>query len=251
MSPTPHGHRQKLGAWRLATPLVFGCAGLIFVVSAQVSDGTDLRPGRNESLAGLVKSESDQYQAIQERAADLTRDVDRLSGQVQDKGVRRARTEATRLEGPAGFDEVRGSGITVTLADAPAEVRESSDENINLLIVHQQDIQAVVNAMWRSGAEAITIQGQRLISTTGIKCAGNSVELQGIPYPQPFVIQAVGDPDRLQAGIDADAYLSLYRSQAADPSVAIGWEMEQTDHVVAPAYEGLRRLVHATPLTES
>lgn len=221
---------------------------MIFVVSAQSSDGLDLRPGRTQSLAELVQNESDQYQRIRDRAAEMSRDVDRLSGQVDDTGVRRARREATELEGPAGFSEVEGEGLTVVLADAPLEVREESDENINLLIVHQQDIQAVVNAMWRSGAEAITIQGQRLISTTGIKCAGNSVELQGVPYPQPFVIQAVGDPDRLQAGIDSDAYVSLYRSQAADPSVAIGWEMEQTEHVVAPAYDGVRRLTHATPL---
>ncbi|WP_235735682.1 DUF881 domain-containing protein [Nocardioides alcanivorans] len=250
MSPVPHGHRQKKGGWRFATPVAFGCAGMIFVASAISSDGIDLRPGRNESLASLVQSESDQYQAIQDRAATLSRDVDRLSGQVDDKGVRRARNQATRLEGPAGFEQVSGQGITVTLADAPSDVREESDENINLLIVHQQDIQAVVNAMWRSGAEAITIQGQRLISTTGIKCAGNSVELQGIPYPQPFVIQAVGDPERIQAGIDSDAYLNLYRSQAADPAVQIGWELQQDEHVVAPptrVYAASPTPAHSTP----
>lgn len=251
MTSPPRAHRQKPGVWRLLTPLAFGCAGMIFVVSALSSDGTDLRPGRTESLADLVRSESEQYQQIQDRAAQISRDVDRLTGLVEDRGVRRARTEATELEGPAGFEEVSGEGLTVVLSDAPEEVRESSEENINLLIVHQQDIQAVVNAMWRSGAEAITIQGQRLVSTTGIKCAGNSVELQGIPYPQPFVIEAVGDADALEAGIESDAYLSLYRSQAADPSVAIGWEMERAEHVTAPAYEGVRSLTHATPLAES
>ncbi len=251
MSPTSHDHRQKLPGWRWATPVAFGCAGLLFVASAHSSDGTDLRPGRNDNLASLVKSESSQLQQIQDRAADLSRDVDDLSAQVQDKGVRRARTTAASLEGPAGFREVAGAGITVTLADAPRSVREESDEDIDLLVVHQQDIQAVVNAMWRAGAEAITIQGQRLISTTGIKCAGNSVELQGIPYPQPFVIQAVGDPDRLQAAIDADAYLTLYRSQSADPDISIGWQMAHDLHVVAPAYEGLRTLTHAVPLAES
>src|SRR5690606_33258392 len=116
-------------------PLAFGCAGLIFVVSAQSSDGTDLRPGRTDSLAGLVQSESEQHQAIQDRAAQISRDVDRLTGQVDDRGVRRARNEATKLEGPAGFDAVDGEGLTVVLSDAPEEVRESSEENINLLIV--------------------------------------------------------------------------------------------------------------------
>ncbi|WP_343994723.1 DUF881 domain-containing protein [Nocardioides dubius] len=248
MTASNHGHRRKMRKWRIATPLVFGCAGMLFWSSANSSDGTDLRPGRNDDLASLVRSESKQYQQLEDRAAELNRDVDRLTGLVQDRSVRTERRKAERLAGPAGFGHVQGSGLRVVLSDSPSEVRETSDENINLLIVHQQDIQAVVNAMWRSGARAITVQGQRLVSTTGIKCAGNSVELQGIPYPQPFVIEAVGDPDVLEAGIDGDPYLSYYRSQAADPSIAIGWEMDQSERVVAPAYSGLRALEYATAL---
>ena len=69
----------------------------------------------------------------------------------------------------------------------------STDETRDPLdvVVHQQDIQAVVNAMWRAGAEAVTIQGQRVISTTGIKCDGNLVSLHGVPYYPPYEI--VGD----------------------------------------------------------
>ncbi|WP_413655614.1 DUF881 domain-containing protein [Nocardioides sp. Bht2] len=248
MTARDHGHRRKMRKWRIATPLVFGCAGMLFWSSANSSDGTDLRPGRNDDLASLVRSESKQYQALEDRAAALNRDVDRLTGQVQDRSVRTERRKAAVLAGPAGFGHVEGGGLRVVLSDSPAEVRESSDENINLLIVHQQDIQAVVNAMWRAGAEAITVQGQRLVSTTGIKCAGNSVELQGIPYPQPFVIEAVGDPTALQAGVDADPYLTYYRSQSVDPAIAIGWEMNQSSDVVAPAYNGLRTLQYATAL---
>ena len=77
----------------------------------------------------------------------------------------------------------------------------------------------MVNAMWDAGAEAITIQGQRVISTTGIKCAGNSVELHGIPYPQPYVIRAVGDPTTLQERLDSDPYVLGYRRDAAEPEV--------------------------------
>ena len=71
--------------------------------------------------------------------------------------------------------------------------------------MHQQDIQAVVNAMWAGGATAVTIEGQRVITTTGIKCEGNAVQLQGVPYPQPYEIQAVGDPDAIEAALDADS----------------------------------------------
>ncbi len=251
MPTNSHRNHPIRARWRWVTPAVFAVAGLLLVASARSSDGTDLRPGRNDDLASLVRSEAAQQQEVEDRAAEMTRNVDRLSGLVNDSTVKEARAQANLLEGPAGFHEVSGAGLTVVLSDAPEEVREESDENINLLIVHQQDIQAVVNAMWKAGAEAITIQGQRLISTTGIKCAGNSVELQGIPYPQPFVIQAVGDPAALQAGIDSDAYLDFYRTQSVDPDIAIGWEMATTDSVRAPAYSGLRTLQHAVPLSDT
>ena len=92
--------------------------------------------------------------------------------------------------------------------------------------MHQQDIQAVVNALWKGGAEAVTIQGQRVISTTGIKCEGNSVLLQGVPYPQPYVIEGVGDMGELTTAIAEDPYLQVYREQADDPDIAVGWDLD-------------------------
>ncbi len=118
----------------------------------------------------------------------------------------------------------------------------------NLLVVHQQDVQAVVNALWRGGATAVTIQGQRVVSTTGIKCSGSTIQLQGVPYPQPFVIEAVGNVADLMGSIDSDSYVTTYRQQAADPNIAIGWSMAARPRITAPAYAGLRDLTYARPL---
>ena len=94
-----------------------------------------------------------------------------------------------------------GPTVSVTLDDAPSSVA-ANGVDADLLVVHQQDIQAVVNALWSGGAEAMTIQGQRVISTTGIKCVGNTVVLHGVPYAPPYVISAIGDQDRLEAALD-------------------------------------------------
>jgi uncharacterized protein YlxW (UPF0749 family) len=115
-------------------------------------------------------------------------------------------------------------------------------------VVHQQDIQAVVNALWKGGAEAVTIAGQRIISTTGIKCEGNQVLLQGLPYPQPYVIEGIGDPGALTTAIATDRYLQVYREQANDPDIAVGWDFEPLDELTAPAYVGLLGLSFARPL---
>jgi len=117
--------------------------------------------------------------------------------------------------------------------------------------VHQQDIQAVVNAMWKGGAVAVTIQGQRVVSTTGIRCIGNSVQLQGVPYSQPYRISAVGDVGALTAAIADDPYLQVYRADAADPDINVGWDEDVEDNLTAPAYNGLTDLQYAQALPNS
>lgn len=243
--PTHQPVRRR--RWRLGTPLALAASGALFVVSATNSDGTDLRGGRTTDLAGLVRVESQHLGELEDRAGRLNAEIDRLSGEIEDAQVSRARERAEQARGPAGLEPVSGPGVTVTLEDAPAELREDA-EKINDLVVHEQDITAVVNAMWDGGAEAVTVQGRRVISTTSFKCSGNSVEVNGRYYAQPFVITAVGDVDRIRDRIDADRYLTFYRIQAATESVQIGWDMEEEEHVTAPAYDGLLDLGYAEPI---
>jgi len=106
----------------------------------------------------------------------------------------------------------------------------------------------VVNALWKGGATAVTIQGQRVVSTTGIRCEGNSVQLHGVPYPQPYVIEAVGDQGALLAAIESDAYIDAYREDALDPTISVGWDLDLDGLLVAPAYEGLLDLNYASPI---
>ena len=94
--------------------------------------------------------------------------------------------------------------------DAPDSVR-AEGVDADLLVVHQQDIQAVVNALWSGGAEAMTIQGQRVIATTGIKCVGNTVVLHGVPYAPPYVISAIGEPAGCAPPWPSSPALQIYR----------------------------------------
>jgi uncharacterized protein YlxW (UPF0749 family) len=222
--------------------------GSLFVVSAQNSQGTDLRPGRYTDLATLAGSEARDYAGLRARVRDLNADIDRLTSSVSDRQVDRYQRRIQELSDPAGLVPRSGPGVTVTLADAPDDVIASADVDVNFLVVHQQDIQAVVNAMWKAGAQAVTVQGQRVVSTTGIKCEGPVVQLQGVPYPQPYRISAVGDPAALRAAIETDDYLRVYREQADDPTIAVGWDLDIADDLTAPAYDGLLNLSYATPL---
>ncbi len=240
---------RRRGAWRLGTPAVVLACGALFVVSAVNSDGTDLRPGRYTDLASLVQDEADQYARLKEQVTDLNAQVQTLSASLSDRDVNRFRRKIEDLKDPAGLEPRSGPGLTITLSDAPEDVINSTTGNVNLLLVHQQDIQAVVNALWEGGATAVTVEGQRIVSTTGIKCEGNAVQLQGEPYPQPYEIQAVGDQASLLAAVESDPYLQAYREQAADPAISVGWSLELEPLVTAPAYDGLLDLNFAVPLS--
>ncbi|QDH10564.1 DUF881 domain-containing protein [Nocardioides dongxiaopingii] len=248
---TPAGRSR--GPWRIGTPVVVLLSGVLFVASATTSGGTDLRPGRYTDLASLTQSESESYEALQAEAASLRTEVEALTNDIDDVRVRREHRVAEELKGPAGLEAVSGEGLRIVLSDAPDDAFEDAlrepdpEARLQRLVVHQQDIQAVVNALWAGGARAVTIQGQRVVTTTGIRCTGSTVQLQGVPYPEPYEIEAVGDPQTLQAAIDADQDVTDFRVDAASPDIGIGWELDQEPEVDAPAYEGLITMDSARP----
>lgn len=237
--------------WRYGTPAVLILCGALFAISAEASGGTDLRPGRNADLADLVGEERRDERDLRSQLVQLEEEVSELSRQTEaktgDRNLKRTLKQIEKLNDPAGRTPKQGEGVTITLSDAPEDVINRSDENVNVMLVHQQDIQAAVNALWRGGAEAVTVQGQRIVTTTGIKCEGNAVQLQGVPYSQPYIIQGIGDIDRLRTAVDNDEYLTHYRNQSTNPDIQIGWDMDESPSIYAPAYDGLRTFNYARP----
>jgi uncharacterized protein YlxW (UPF0749 family) len=72
-----------------------------------------------------------------------------------------------------------------------------------------------------------------------------------VPYGQPYVISAVGDQASMLSAIDRDPFLAVYRSDAANPDVNVGWSLTTSDRIVAPAYDGLVGLSYARVLSSS
>jgi len=250
MSPEPHSSPGRRRIWRVATPLVVLMSGTLFGVSAEQSDGLDLRGGRLTDLASVVRAERDEAGDLTAQAADLNAEVEALSTELGDRSVSRVQDEIATLVDPAGLTERTGPAVQVTLDDATFEAREAYEDDPNDLVVHQQDIQAVANAMWNAGATAVTIQGQRLISTTGIKCEGNQVTLHGLPYSPPYVIVGIGDQASIEAELITDPILATYRDYTEIAGGGVTWDMTALDSAVAPAYAGLLDLTYATPIPE-
>ncbi len=241
---------RRLRPWKVFALVSFAAAGGLFLTSALDAQGTDLRAASITDLSTLVRNQRGDTDALQQRVADLNKQVNTLSRGVGDKDVDRLQAQVDKVRGPSGLAPVSGPGLTVTLQDAPDDVinRAIADGTppADALVVHQQDIQAVVNALWLGGAKAITIMDQRIISTTGIKCAGPTVILHGVPYSPPYVIRAVGDPTELQAALERSDYIDAYRVVADE--FGLGYKVAGSGRLDLKAYEGTLELRYATPL---
>jgi len=230
---------------RSASVIVMALAGLMMTTAAINSRGHDLRPERDTDMATLVRSQASHNAALQKEAAGLRAQVEDLSKANQTPGVTSSViSSASALAPSVGLGAVSGKALRVTLDDAP--LSENPDGvDANMLVVHQQDIQMVVNTLWSGGAEAMTIQGQRVISTTAVKCVGNTVVLHGVAYAPPYVIEVIGDLNAMQKALDTSEAVRIYKEYVS--AYQLGWSVERAGQVTMPAYTGAVAVGHATP----
>jgi len=237
--------------WRSLTVLVAVAAGGLFVTTGLNSHGLDLRAASVTDLASVVGQEKQRTDGLQHQVAELNREISRLTRQVNDPAVNLVQARVNALKGPAGLLPVSGPGVTVVLDDAPASeidkvVSEGGPVTSDMLVVHQQDIQAVVNALWGGGAEAMTINGQRVVATTGIKCVGNTVILHGVPYSPPYRISAIGDQAGMEASLATDAYVQAYLTFV--DRFDLGYSFTEDPTLELPGYQGSTELHYARPM---
>ena len=201
--------RPRWRLFALLVPLTSLLAGLLFATSAETAQGTDLRGGRRLQLTDLIAQERVQVDRQEAVAAALRRDV---AAGTEQASARNEQVAQARAEG----------------------------------VVHQQDVQAVVNALWAGGAEAMTLMGQRVISTSAVRCVGNTVVLHGQVYGPPFVVTAIGDQDRMRTALDLEPGVELFQRYVE--RFGLGYAVTAQDEVRLPAYEGPLQLPSVVPL---
>ena len=145
--------------------------------------------------------------------------------------------QADELAPVIGLGPVEGPAVRVSLDDAGYSL-ETLPEGFTVddVVVHQQDVQAVVNALWAGGAEAMMIQDQRVISSSAVQCVGNTLFLQGRVYSPPYTITAIGDVDALRMSLLEDPLVENYRGWSE--TLGLGYEVERLTQVEMPAFDG-------------
>lgn len=223
--------------WRALVPVVCLGAGVLFAVSARDSGGADLRPASVTDLADTVRAAEHRVQVLDRQVQGLQASVDRAArkaGQA-DSAVGRAQEQVTPLRRPAGLTKVHGPGVEVILDDAPGEP-PGGGVDPNILVVHQSDLQAVVNALWAGGAEAMSIAGQRVIATSAVRCVGNTLLLNGEVYSPPFRVAAIGPSATMLQKLASSPGVGLFREAAG--YYGLGYTVDVQDDIDVPAYRG-------------
>ena len=232
--------------WRLLVPLTALGAGLLFATSASTAQGTDLRADRRLQLTELISRERSAVQRQERSAAQLREQVTSSAAVAAVADSRTARARASReLEIAAGLVAVTGPTVSVSLDDAPRKKGRPLTGDPDDLVVHQQDLESVVNALWAGGAEAMTLMGQRIVSTSAVRCVGNTVVLHGQVYSPPFVVQALGDPEQLRSALQREPGVRLFQDYVE--RFGLRYAVETERETTLPAYEGPLELPNVAP----
>jgi uncharacterized protein YlxW (UPF0749 family) len=206
-----------------------------FVTSAQrvlISEAQDLQREQDDLRAQIEEAE-DRVRSFQTTSAGSQAQLDQINSDLAE----------ARLE--SGLLAVHGPGVVIEIADSTRQVPPG--ESVNNYLVLADDLRDIVTALWASGAEAITISGERLVSTTSIYSAGSAILVNTVPLVPPYRIEAIG-PDGLH-----DRFLSnqafLGRVGQRIDAYGLQFATEARDDLQLPAFVGNTRMRWGAPET--
>ncbi|OBG28437.1 DUF881 domain-containing protein [Mycobacterium sp. E3198] len=238
---------RRRSPWRFGVPLVCLLAGLLLAATHGVSGGAEIRRSDAPRLVDLVREAQSSVARLSAERGELTDKLDSAHGRSSDAALAAMLRRAAELAAEADMNPVHGPGLVVTLQDAQRDAngRFPRDASPDDLVVHQQDIQAVLNALWSAGAEAIQMQDQRIIATSVPRCVGNTLLLNGRTYSPPYTITAIGNAAAMQAALAAAPLVILYKQYVV--RFGLGYQEEVKPDVQVAGHSEPVRMHFAQP----
>ena len=194
-------------------------------------------------LNNSVNKEKEEIKNLQELIQVRKKNLSEYEAAIQQEGSIKEVivSEIATMQAITGFYDVEGPGIILKLNDSERELYEWEDPND--LIIHEQDVLSIINELKYAGAEVLSINGQRIIGTTEIQCAGPTITVNGYTYGQPFIIKAIGDPVTLDAAIKSPNSYSAFLRDVFGIIV----ESQVNPRVRISKYQGSINMKYLTP----
>ena len=221
--------------FRYLLAIVLAVVGFLVVTSSNAPSGPRL--SRRARLVDLIQREDDRTRRLRAQLDALQQDLDALEagGSARQRELAALNAQRDALAPFAGLAAVRGRGLSVVLSDST--LRESPTGDPNDLVIHEQDLQAVVNALWAAGAEAVAINGERVTARSAVRCVGNTLLLHGSVYAPPYRVAAIGPPAALEESLDRSEDVERFRVAAED--FRLGFAVTREAVLALPAFRGV------------
>ena len=237
--------RGKAWVWQVTALCVILGALLALSLKTQRQAIESNEPTRPVALRAAYRIMKQQNVELEKELSDYKVRVEKLA-KKQAKGVYGANDIQRVLDETkmiAGTVPVHGAGVVVLLQDSPKKIPSGmSQEDMGAYIVHDRDIREVVNELFAAGAEAISVNGQRLMATSSIRCVGPVVLVNSTQIAGPsFIIKAIGVPETLEGALKMT--MGVVDELGLQDMIKITKEPD----IVIPAYTGSTRFVSAKP----
>jgi uncharacterized protein YlxW (UPF0749 family) len=224
---------------KIAAIVAFAAAGFLLAASTLTANGSDIRVERPAQLRDLVQNEANKIDKLENNLIDIQSEIEEITNGSVRSEIESTQVRIQQLSPVAGFTSMVGPGLVVTLNDAPQvdlSTPESERPDVNDLLIHQEDVQSVVNALWAGGAQGVSLMGKRVIATSAVKCVGNTLLLHGKVYSPPFRIEAIGDVTKLTKSLRDDPNVAILQDYV--DLFGLVYEVQRAALIELPPYEG-------------
>lgn len=216
-------------AGMVAVAIIFALTGYLLITNIRVNHSVTV----TSDTAGLVEERVEKVNKLSTQVNQLSSRINALKSSTNgDSSKALSDDPGSSTVLPA----VKGPGVTVTLNDSPLweqKLDESgSSATINDYVVHQQDLEAVINALWAGGAESMEIQDQRVLPTTAVRCVGNVLLIQGKKYSPPYTVSAIGPTQAMTTALYDSPTIQIYQQYVS--SIGLGWKVETSTSLTFP-----------------
>lgn len=191
------------------------------------SDPTNYYVSLNGTKDILTKEQSDLKSTVAQAQSEITQKQEVLKKNTSSKNTI---NELENYKKRLGLTEVKSSGVTVTMNDA-----ETNLANIDS-ITHAADLRDLVNFLWANGAEAISINGERIVSTTSIDCIVNTILINTTKTTAPFTISIIGDGKMIKNQLDNPNNLKDIKKRVKNEGLVFNTEISKD--ITVPAFKG-------------
>jgi len=208
----------------------------VYVSARAVDEYSVSIEGEKREIENIrIKIEDAAEQLIRYEAAKETNDFSEISAELAE--------EVLKYRMFSGGETVIGPGVKITIDDGTRPLFEGED--INNLLVHDIDLMIVINDLKRCGAEAVSVNGQRVVDKTEISCSGYTVRINGQVFARPFVIRAIGDGKRMSSYLlSSEGYGVLLKN------FGVQFGVELMEELVIPGYTGTWYYKYMTDIKE-